>query len=61
VQKGPLRGRRRLAVPEPEVLKKIGDESRRNGTITLGLRQISRIIKAARGNRGTAEPVGRKY
>jgi hypothetical protein len=38
----------RLAAPEPEVLRIIGEESRRNGTDTLTARQIDQEIKAAR-------------
>jgi len=38
----------RLAAPEPEVLRTIGEESRRKGTASLSSRQIDRIIKAAR-------------
>jgi hypothetical protein len=38
----------RLAAPEPEVLRAIGEESRRKGTTSLSARQIDRIIKAAR-------------
>src|SRR6202795_1908997 len=38
----------RLAAPEPEVLKLIGDESRRKGTNTLSSRQIDQVIKATR-------------
>jgi prevent-host-death family protein len=38
----------RLAAPEPEVLKAIGEESRRKGTDKLTSRQIDRVIKAAR-------------
>ncbi|MCL4853162.1 MAG: type II toxin-antitoxin system prevent-host-death family antitoxin [Bryobacteraceae bacterium] len=38
----------RLAAPEPEVLKLIGEESRRKGTDKLTSRQIDRIIKATR-------------
>jgi prevent-host-death family protein len=38
----------RLAAPEPEVLRAIGEESRRKGTASLSSRQIDRIIKAAR-------------
>lgn len=41
----------RLAAPEPEVLRIIGEESRRNGTDKLTSRQIDRIIKAARRSR----------
>src|SRR6266850_849068 len=45
----------RLAAPEPEVLRAIGEESRRKGTASLSSRQIDRIIKAAR-----AKKAGRK-
>jgi prevent-host-death family protein len=38
----------RLAAPEPEVLRVIGEESERNGTSQLTGRQIDRIIKKAR-------------
>src|SRR2546427_8932888 len=38
----------RLAAPEPEVLKVIGEESQRKGTDRLSSRQIDRVIKAAR-------------
>ena len=38
----------RLAAPEPEVLRAIGEESSRKGTASLSSRQIDRIIKAAR-------------
>jgi len=38
----------RLAVPEPEVLRTIGKESKRRGTHKLSPRQIDQIIKAAR-------------
>ena len=39
----------RLAAPEPEVLRAIGEESRRKGTASLSSFQIDRVIKAARG------------
>jgi hypothetical protein len=47
------RGRRtsvepRSPAPELEVLRVIGEESRRNGTNALSSRQIDQIIKAAR-------------
>src|SRR5947199_10328390 len=45
----------RLAAPEPEVLKVLGEESRRKGTDKLSSRQIDQVIKAARAaksNRG---------
>lgn len=38
----------RLAAPEPEVLRAIGEESMRKGTASLSSRQIDSIIKAAR-------------
>jgi prevent-host-death family protein len=37
----------KLAAPEPEVLRVIGEESERNGTGKLTSRQIDGIIKAA--------------
>ncbi len=41
----------RLATPEPEVLRIIGEESKRKGTHKLSSRQIDRIIKAARASK----------
>jgi prevent-host-death family protein len=41
----------KLAAPEPEVLRVIGEESERNGTSKLSSRQIDRIIKAARSRK----------
>jgi prevent-host-death family protein len=41
----------RLASPEPEVLKAIGEESQRKGTNKLTSRQIDQVIKAARTER----------
>jgi prevent-host-death family protein len=38
----------RLAVPEPEVLRIIGKESKQKGTNKLNSRQIDQIVKAAR-------------
>jgi prevent-host-death family protein len=38
----------RLAAPEPEVLRAIGEESERNGTSKLTSRQIDQVIKASR-------------
>jgi len=38
----------RLAAPEPEVLRLIGEESRRKGTDKLTSPQIDEVIKAAR-------------
>jgi len=41
----------RLAAPEPEVLKAIGEESRRKGTDKLTSRQIDQVIRAARARK----------
>jgi prevent-host-death family protein len=41
----------RLAAPEPEVLRLVGEESRRKGTDKLSSRQIDQVIKAARAQR----------
>ncbi len=41
----------KLAAPEPEVLRVIGEESERNGTSKLTSRQIDKIIKAARSQK----------
>ena len=41
----------RLAAPEPEVLKAIGEESRRKGTDKLTSRRIDRVIRAARARK----------
>jgi len=38
----------RLAAPEPEVLRVIGEESKRKGTDQLSSREIDQAIKAAR-------------
>ena len=38
----------KLAAPEPEVLRVIGEESERNGTNSLTSRQIDQVIKATR-------------
>jgi prevent-host-death family protein len=38
----------RLAVPEPEILRAIGVESKQKGTDRLSPAQIDRVIKAAR-------------
>ena len=42
----------RLAVPEPEVLRILGQESKRKGTHMLSPRQVDQIIKAARQSKG---------
>jgi len=44
----------RLAAPEPEVLKRLGEASIRRGTDKLTMRQIDRVIKAARTSRRRA-------
>ena len=41
----------RLAAPEPEVLRIVGEESKRNGTDGLTSRQIERVIKSLRAQR----------
>src|SRR6266851_1812259 len=41
----------RLAAPEPEVLRLIGEESIRKGTDKLTSRQIDQAIKAARAEK----------
>ncbi len=41
----------RLAAPEPEVLRILGEESRRKGTDSLTSRQIDQVIKATRSRR----------
>jgi prevent-host-death family protein len=41
----------KLAAPEPEVLRIIGEEAQRNGTSTLTSRQIDQVIKAARADK----------
>jgi len=41
----------KLAAPEPEVLRILGEESERNGTSTLTSRQIDRVIKASRSQK----------
>jgi len=41
----------KLAEPEPEVLRVIGEELERNGTSTLTSRQIDQIIKTSRSQK----------
>ena len=43
-----IRDYARRVVPEPEVLRIIGTESKQRGTNKLSSRQINQIIKAAR-------------
>jgi prevent-host-death family protein len=41
----------RLAAPEPDVLRVIGEDSKRKGTDTLTSRQIDQVIKATRAQK----------
>jgi prevent-host-death family protein len=41
----------RLAAPEPDVLRVIGEESKRKGTDKLTSGQIDRIVASARGKK----------
>jgi prevent-host-death family protein len=41
----------RLAAPEPEVLRKLGEESDAHGSSALTPRDIDKIIRATRSNR----------
>ena len=41
----------RLAAPEPEVLRVIGEESKRKGTNALSSQEIDRIIKTTRAQK----------
>jgi prevent-host-death family protein len=41
----------RLAAPEPEVLRVIGEESKRKGTNTLSSHQIDQLIAATRAKK----------
>lgn len=41
----------KLAAPEPEVLKVIGEKARRNRTSVMTSRQIDRVIKASRARK----------
>src|ERR1017187_1039498 len=43
-----IRNHVKLAAPEPEVLRIVGEEAKRNGTSRLTSRQIDRIIRATR-------------
>lgn len=45
----------RLAAPEPEVLRAIGEESTRKGMASLSSRQIERIIQAARARKARSK------
>jgi len=46
-----LRDYVKLAAPEPEILRIIGEESERQGTDTLTSRQIDQAVKSARAAR----------
>jgi prevent-host-death family protein len=46
-----LRDYVRLAAPEPEILRIIGEESRAKGTDSLSSREIDRVIRAVRVNK----------
>jgi prevent-host-death family protein len=46
-----LRDYVKLAAPEPEILRIIGEESKRKGTTSLTSLEIDRAIKAARAQR----------
>jgi prevent-host-death family protein len=41
----------KLAAPEPEVLRILGEESERNGTSALTPRQINQVIKTIRAQK----------
>ena len=41
----------KLAAPEPEVLRILGEESERNGTNALSSRQIDQVIKTTRAQK----------
>ena len=44
----------KLAAPEPEVLKIIGDEAKRNRSPALTSRQIDEVVKLARADKKSA-------
>lgn len=41
----------KLAAPEPDVLRLIGEEAKKNRTTSLNSRQIDQVIKAARSEK----------
>jgi len=43
----------KLAAPEPDILRILGEESRQKGTDKLTSRQIDRIVRAARAQKKT--------
>jgi prevent-host-death family protein len=46
----------KLAAPEPEVLRIIGQESERSGAAALTPRQIDRIVKISRSHKPARKP-----
>jgi prevent-host-death family protein len=46
-----LRDYVKLAAPEPEVLRIIGEESKRKGTSALTSREIDQVIRSARASK----------
>ena len=46
----------KLAAPEPEVLRVLGEESKRKGTNAISSRQIDMVIRAARAERRKRSP-----
>lgn len=41
----------KLAAPEPEILRIVGEESKRNGTDKLSSRQIDQLIRSTRSRK----------
>jgi prevent-host-death family protein len=41
----------KLAAPEPEVLRILGEESKRKGTSSITSRQIDKVVRTARAQR----------
>jgi len=48
-----MRRHAKLTAPEPEILRIVGEEAKRNGTSGLTSRQIDRIIRATRAAKKT--------
>lgn len=46
----------KLAAPEPEVLRIVGEEAKRNGTSRLTSRQIDRIVRLMRADKKKKQP-----
>ena len=51
-----IAGYLRLASPEPEVLKALGEQSKRNRTDVFTSRRINRIIQATRAQKRRVHP-----